>query len=44
VKVPRSLYQSIQSFITGKRIEERNAYEGDHLTHQKGTGLNAVAV
>jgi len=44
VKVPRSLYESIQSYITGTRIKERNAYEGDHLTHQKETGLNAVAV
>src|SRR5882757_3284754 len=44
VKVPRSLYESIQSYITGTRIKERNAYEGDHLTHQKETGLNAVGV
>jgi hypothetical protein len=31
--VPRSLYESIQAYITGKHIKERNACEGDHLTH-----------
>jgi delta1-piperideine-2-carboxylate reductase len=33
VRVPRSLYNSIQAYISGKRITERQAYEGDHLTH-----------
>lgn len=31
VQVPRSLYESIQSYIAGKRISERYAYEGDHV-------------
>jgi delta1-piperideine-2-carboxylate reductase len=44
VKVPRSLYDSIQAYISGKHIRERNAYEGDHLTHRKDAGHNAFAV
>jgi len=43
VKVPRSLYESIQAYIAGKRIKERNAYEGDHLTHKKEAGHNTHA-
>lgn len=35
--VPKSLYDSIQSYITGDPIKARNAYEGDHLTHKQGT-------
>jgi delta1-piperideine-2-carboxylate reductase len=42
VKVPRSLYESIQAYIAGKHVSERKAYEGDHLI--KATDLNAVAV
>ena len=34
VFVPKSLYESIQSYITGDAIKSRNAYEGDHLTHK----------
>lgn len=35
VLVPKSLYDSIQVYIAGKNVRERNAYEGDHLTHRK---------
>jgi LDH2 family malate/lactate/ureidoglycolate dehydrogenase len=38
VFVPRSLYDSIQAYISGKRLAHRKAYEGDHLTHPKITG------
>ena len=35
VKVPVSLHERIQAYIDGKRVDERNDYEGDHLTHNK---------
>jgi delta1-piperideine-2-carboxylate reductase len=38
VFVPRSLYDSIQAYISGKRLEHRKAYEGDHLIHPKIAG------
>jgi delta1-piperideine-2-carboxylate reductase len=44
VKVPRSLYDSIQLYIAGKRVRDRNAYEGDHLTHKKDADHNSFAV
>jgi delta1-piperideine-2-carboxylate reductase len=44
VKVPRSLYESIEAYIAGKDIKERNAYEGDHLTHKKETGQATYAL
>jgi LDH2 family malate/lactate/ureidoglycolate dehydrogenase len=44
VTVPRSLYESIQAYIAGKDIKERNAYEGDHLTHKKETGQATYAL
>jgi LDH2 family malate/lactate/ureidoglycolate dehydrogenase len=43
VMVPRSLYESIRAYIAGKRVEERNPYEGDHLTHKKETGHSTHA-
>lgn len=42
VSVPRSLYESIETYIAGKRVDERNAYEGDHLTHKKDAALAAA--
>jgi delta1-piperideine-2-carboxylate reductase len=44
VKVPRSLYDSIQLYMAGKRVRDRNAYEGDHLTHKKDADHNSFAV
>jgi delta1-piperideine-2-carboxylate reductase len=44
VQVPRSLFDSIQAYIAGKRIAERNAYEGDHLTHKKEADRSAHAI
>jgi delta1-piperideine-2-carboxylate reductase len=44
VKVPRSLYDSIQLYIAGKHVRDRNAYEGDHLTHKKDADHNSFAV
>jgi delta1-piperideine-2-carboxylate reductase len=44
VKVPRSLCESIEAYIAGKDIKERNAYEGDHLTHKKETGQATYAL
>ena len=35
VRVPRSLYDTIQAYSAGKLVAERQAYEGDHLTHKK---------
>ena len=43
VRVPKSLYDSIQAYIGGKRINERNAYEGDHLTHNKSVSYDNCA-
>jgi LDH2 family malate/lactate/ureidoglycolate dehydrogenase len=43
VMVPRSLYESIRAYIAGKRVEERNPYEGDHLTHKKEAGHSTHA-
>jgi len=37
VKVPASLHERIRAYIAGKRVDERNDYEGDHLTHSKST-------
>ena len=35
IKVPVSLHERIQAYIAGRRVDERNDYEGDHLTHNK---------
>jgi LDH2 family malate/lactate/ureidoglycolate dehydrogenase len=43
VLVPKSLHDSIELYIAGKQAAERNAYEGDHLTHRKDAG-QAVAM
>ncbi|RVT96803.1 Ldh family oxidoreductase [Rhodovarius crocodyli] len=34
VKVPKVLHETILSYAAGQAIKERQAYEGDHLTHQ----------
>ena len=43
VLVPRSLHDSIEAYIAGKTIRERNAYEGDHLTHRRDPNPAAMA-
>jgi delta1-piperideine-2-carboxylate reductase len=43
VKVPVSLYQTIQAYIAGKCLTERNDYEGDHLMHNKPTMVHQSA-
>jgi delta1-piperideine-2-carboxylate reductase len=42
VLVPRSLHESIEAYIAGKTIRERNAYEGDHLTHRRDVNPAAM--
>lgn len=42
VLVPTSLYESIQTYIAGNTVRERNAYEGDHLTHRRDANPAAM--